>query len=349
MSMNPATPYSDESVASNARTLLSLMLLAVACVFTDIVVGIRGIDIGTDTYNYAMFFTSMRDGLVATRFEPGFVFFTRALSATGLSVTGYQMMLFAVLLLTVIVAARHYFDYLDSERGYLTFLVAGLMFLFFSPMFVNASINAVRQGLAALLVFTALLAFHRRQWRGFIVYGVLASCFHYSSLLYLAFAPMLLLNVRLLRVVAAVAFLAYCLGLTMIVVSVISPFVYNAVMDYSLSATYRAGVRIDFAVFSIFWYVLPFIMAPMVRKPFDKRIADSTAIYLVMVLPFFVLGWGNFSNRYLLPAYLATSLMVAAIFCHSRISVLRNPILLRFGLIISCAVFCYYVTRQVIV
>lgn len=349
MNMNSATSYFEESAASNARTVLSLLLLAVAFAFTDVVVGIRGIDIGTDTSNYAMFFTSMRDGLVATRFEPGFVFVTRVLSATGMSVAGYQMVLFWILLLTIIAASRRYFDYLGSERGYLTLLVAGSMLLFLSPMFVNASINAVRQGLAALLVFAALLAFHRRQWRGFFVYGVLASCFHYSSLLYLAFAPMLLLNVRLLRIVAVVAFVAYCSGVTMIVVRALSPYVYNAVMDYSLSSTYRAGVRIDFAVFSIFWYILPFIMSPFVRKPFDKRIADSTAIYLVMVLPFFVLGWGNFSNRYLLPAYLATSLMMGAIFCHSRISILRNPILLRFGLVISCAVFCYYVTHQVIV
>jgi hypothetical protein len=349
MTMNAVTPYSNESVASNARVLLSLMLLAAACVFTDVVVGIRGIDVGTDTYNYAIFFTSMRDGLVATRFEPGFVFITRILSATGMSVAGYQMALFAILLLTAVVAARHYFDYLGSERGCLTFLVAGLMFLFLSPMFVNASINAVRQGLAALLVFTALLSFHRHQWRSFVAYGVLASCFHYSSLLYLAFAPILLLNVRLQRVAAAVAFVAYCSGLSLIAVRTVSPFIYNSVMDYELSATYRSGVRIDFAVFSIFWYVLPFVMSRIVRKPFDKRITESTAVYLVMVLPFFVLGWGNFSNRYLLPAYLATSLIVAAIFFHSRISILRNPILLRFGLFFSCAVFCYYVTRQVIV
>jgi hypothetical protein len=349
MTMNSATSYFDESAASNARMLLSLMLLAIVFAFSDVVIGVRGIDIGTDTYNYAMFFTSMRNGLVSTRFEPGFVFITRVLSATGMSVKDYQMVLFAILLLTVVIATRRYFDCLGSERGYLTFLVAGLMFLFLSPMFVNASINAVRQGLAALLVFTALLAFHRRQWRGFIVYGVAASCFHYSSLLYLAFAPMLLLSVRFLRIVAVVAFVAYCLGLTLIVVRVLSPFVYNAVMDYELSSTYRAGVRIDFAVFSIFWYVLPFLMSPMVRTPFDKRITDSTAVYLVMVLPFFVLGWGNFSNRYLLPAYLATSLMIGAIFCHSRISVLRNPILLRLGLLISCAVFFYYVTHQVIV
>lgn len=349
VTMTSATSYFDNSIALGSRTMLSLMLLAAACVFADLLVGMRGLDVGTDTYNYAMYFLSSRDAVAATRFEPGFVLITRTLSVTGMSVSGYQISLFAILLTTAIVATRHYYNYLDSERGYLTFLTAGLMFLFLSPMFVNASINAVRQGLAALLVFTALLAFHRRQWRHFIVYGALASSFHYSSLLYLAFAPMLLLNLRLLRMVAAAAFVAYCTGLTLIAVRSTVPVVYNAVMDYSLSATYRSGIRIDFAVFSIFWYLLPLLMSGLVREPFSTRIKDSTAVYMVMLLPFFLLGWGNFSNRYLLPAYLATSLIVAAVFCHSRISLLRNPLLLRGGLVISCAVFCYYVTHQVIV
>jgi hypothetical protein len=349
MTSNSATPYFDHHVALNARTMLSLMLIAAAFLFVDAVVGMRGIDVGTDTYNYAMYFLSSRDGIAATRFEPGFVLITRVLSATGMSVAGYQLVLFAILLLTAMAAMRHYFHYLDSEFGYLTFVTTGLMLLLLSPMFVNASINAVRQGMAALPVFTALLAFHRRQWRSFIMYGVLATSFHYSSLLYLAFAPMLLLSMRMLRIVAAAAFLAYCTGLTLIAVRVVSPLVYNAVMDYSLSATYRSGVRIDFAVFSIFWYLLPLLMSRLVRDPFSTRIKESTAVYMVMLLPFFVLGWGNFSNRYLLPAYLATSLIVAAIFCHSRISLLRNPLLLRGGLMISCAVFFYYVTHQVVV
>ena len=68
-----------------------------------------------------------------------------------------------------------------------------------------------------------------------------------------------------------------------------------------------------------------------------------------MLLPFFLLGWGNFSNRYLLSAYLAISMMMAAIFFHSRLSMLRNPILLRVGLIVSCAVFYYYVSNQVLI
>jgi hypothetical protein len=352
-STHSVTPYVDyvgpSNVTTNARIILSLMLIGMACVFSDLLVGLRNIDVGTDTYVYAEFFKSLGGGLSETRFEPGFLLITRLLSIIGFSVKAYQMVLFGVLLLTAIVAVRRYYDYLGGKHGLLTFLIASLMFLFLSPMFVNASINAVRQGLAALLVFTALLEFQQRQWRNFFIYGALATSFHYSSLMYLVFAPLLLLNLRLLRMVAVAAFVAYCAGLTMIVVRAASPFIYNAVMDYSLSSEYKSGVRVDFALFSIFWYALPLLMAPMVRKPFDKRIKDSTAVYLVMLLPFFMVGWGNFSNRYLLPAYLAASLMVAAIFCHNRLSILRNPILLRFGLIISCAVFFYYVTNQVVV
>lgn len=347
--MNSNTAYIEESTSSNARVMLSLILVAIAGFIGAVLISKRSLDVGTDTYNYAMYFLSSRDGFVSTRFEPGFVLLTRFLSATRMSVAGYQFMLFTTLLLTIVAASKNYFDYLGRERSYLTFLVASLMFLYLSPMFVNASINAVRQGLAALLVFTALLAFQRKQWRKFFLYGLLATSFHYSSAIYLACAPTLFFSVRMLRIIAVAAFVAYCTGLTLIVVRTASPLLYNTVMDYSLSSDYRAGVRIDFAVFASFWYVLPFLMAPLVRKPISTRIKESTAVYLVMLLPFFLLGWGNFSNRYLLPAYLAASLIVAAVFCYSRLPMLRNPILLRVGLVVSCAVFSIYVIHQVIV
>ena len=352
-SMTPSTPYFEaegpSNVTLNARILLSLILIALVCLFTDVLVGTRGIDVGTDTYVYAGFFESLKGGGYETRFEPGFLLLANVLSFIGFNVEGYQMALFGILLLTGIIAARHYYAYLGGGNGVLTFIIASLMFLLLSPMFVNASINAVRQGLSALLIFTALLAFQQRRWGTFLIYGVLATSFHYSAVMYLVFAPLLLFNLKFLRLVALVAFTAYCAGLTMIVVRAVSPMIYNTVMDYSLAAKYKSGVRIDFAVFSIFWYLLPFMVAAMVRKPFDSRLKDSTAVYLVMLLPFFIVGWGNFSNRYLLPAYLAISLMVAAVFCHNRLSIFRNPILLRGGLIVSCAVFFYYVTNQVIV
>lgn len=348
-----ATPYLEYSrvsnVTTNARVILSMMLIGAACLFVDLVVGLRGIDVGSDTYVYAQVFQLLHSGFIETRFEPGFLLITRLMSLAGLSVHTYQCVLFGLLLLMAIAAARHYFDYLGGTRGRMTFVIAGLAFLFISPMFVNASINAVRQGLASLPVFIALLAFHQRQWRSFFIWGVIATSFHYSSLVYLAFAPLLLVNLKLLRIVALLAFVAYCTGITMIVVRAAVPSLYNAVMDYSLASKYKSGVRIDFAAFSIFWYFLPFMLSSVVREPFSTRLKDSTAVYLVMLLPFFALGWGNFSNRYLLSAYMAISLMVAAIFFYSRLPFLRNPILLRGGLLIACAVFYYYVVHQVLV
>ncbi|WP_049623638.1 EpsG family protein [Frateuria defendens] len=346
--MQPAIAY-DESHSSlvNARILLSLMLLAAACLFADAVVGLRGIDVGTDTHVYAAYFVSLREGVGGTRFEPSFVLFTHALSSAGMSLHAYQASLFALMLLTVFVASRRYFDYLGSERGYLGFLVAALMWLFLSPTFVNGAINAVRQGVASMLVFTALLAFHRRQWRAFFVYGALAVSFHYSSLLYLACAPVLLLSERMLRLAAAAAFLAYCSGLTMLLVRTGVPVLYNMVMAYSPNAVYRAGVRLDFALFSIFWYLLPYVLGRLVREPFDRRIQHGAAIYLAELLPFFLIGWGNYSNRYLLPAWMSASLMLAAMCFHSRLAPLRNPVLLRGGLVVACGVFAYYVTHMV--
>ncbi|WP_333679002.1 EpsG family protein [Dyella sp.] len=349
-SVTPYVEYSNRSnISTNARHVLSMLLILAACLFVDLVVGTRGIDVGSDTREYAYSYHEFLGGSAHTRYEPGFVLVTRLISALGASLQMYQCVLFALLLLMAVLASRRYFDYLGGTRGHLTFLSASLMFLLVSPMFVNASINAVRQGLASLPVFIALMAFQQRQWRAFFIYGAIGTCFHYSALVYLAFAPLLLLNLKLLRIAAIIGFVAYCSGLTMMVVRAALPLVYDAVMDYELGSKYKSGVRIDFAVFSIFWYVLPFMASGLVRKPYNTRIKDSATVYLVMLMPFFMLGWGNFSNRYLFSAYLAISLMMAGIFFHSRLSMLRNPILLRVGLIASCAVFYYYVSNQVLV
>jgi EpsG-like putative glucosyltransferase len=335
--------------AANARVVLSLLLLLAVCTVAMIVVSSRSIDVGTDTHVYVGFFLSMRHGFVETRLEPGFVALTRLASASGMSVAAYQATLFGILLVGAMIAARRYYVYLASTRGFLTFLSAVLLFLFVSPMFVNASINTVRQGLAAPLVFAALLAFHQRRWGSFALLGAAASSLHYSSLLYLACAPVLLLSLRKQRIIAGVGLLAYCSGLSMLVVRAAVPALYNDVMNYHVDAVYRAGVRYDFALFSLFWYLFPFMASRLVQAPFSERIKQSTAVYMAMVLPFFLLGWGNFSNRYLLVPWVAASFLVAAMVCQSRTPLLRHAVLLRGGLVMACGLFCYYVTHQVII
>jgi hypothetical protein len=344
-----STSRYDNTAAANSGTVINMVLLLAAGVFGCWLVGTRGLDIGTDTSTYATFFHYLGGGTFQTRLEPGFVLFSYLLKQAGFDVIGYQIALFALLLVIIAVSSRRYFDYLDATRGYLIFLCASLMLLYLSPMFVNASINAVRQGLASLLVFAALLAFQQRKWWPFVLYGVVASSLHLSSLMYLAFAPLLFVRARVLRYAAALAFLMYCTGVSLILVRALVPPLYDFVMTYTFDPDYRAGVRIDFAVFSIFWYVLPLLLAPLVRSPYRERIKESTAVYLVMLLPFFAIGWGYFSNRYLLPAWLATSLILAAILCQSRIAPLRNPLLIWMGLIVACPVFYYYVTNVIVI
>lgn len=350
MHANAALPtFRHGHATANGRLVLSVILLIAVGAFGCWLVGARSLEVGTDTSTYATFFERFDQGPIDTRMEPGFVFISYLLSRLHLGVQGYQTALFGFLLLTVCVSARRYFNYLDAKRGYLNLLSASLMLLFLSPMFVNASINTVRQGLSALLVFAALLSFQQRKWWLFIVYGVVATSMHLSSLLYLAFAPALLLNARLLRYGAAFAFVLYCSGLSMTLVRALAPAAYSLVMTYAANPNYRSGVRIDFALFSIFWYALPLLLAPLLHQPYREKIKDSTAVYLVMLLPFYAIGWGSYSNRYLLPAFLSASLMLAAIMCYGRFALLRNSLLVSMGLVASCGVFYFYVTRVIII
>lgn len=346
-----AAPYAPPRAAPHAeatRGLGVLVLLAVAA-FACWVVGGRPLHIGEDTETYAAFFDALGAGLPETRLEIGFVYLSYALRRLGLGLQGYQTALFALMLLAAAVAVRINHRRFPPTVAYPTLLCASLMLLFISPMFVNASINAVRQGLAAPLVFAALLCFQQRRWVGFAILGAVAASLHTSSLLYLLCAPALLLKPNLLRTVALLACLAYVAGLTMKVVSIGLPSLYTTVMEYTANDNYRAGVRIDFAVFTLFWYLLMLGVAPWVRAEARRALADAASVYLVMALPFFMIGWGYFSNRYLLPAWMAMSLILAAACCYSRIAPLRHPLVLGTGLLASCGVLYVFVSRGIVI
>lgn len=349
MTQTPVLPVPAANRSEAAASGLSFLLVVLAVAFGCWVVGSRGIDVGTDTRVYAGFFEGLGHTKVQTRLESGFVFISYVIRKLGFGVHGYQGALFGLLLLTAFIACRKYYRLLAAERGFMTFFAASVMLLYFSPMFVNGAINAVRQGLAALLIFTALMAFQRRQFFQFLVFGGIASSLHVSSLMYLACAPALLVNAKVLRYIAAAAFLLYVTGLSMKLVQALVPELYAFVMTYAMNPDYKSGVRVEFAVFSIFWYVLPHALAPLIREQQREYVLQSAAVYLVMVIPFFAVGWGSYSNRFLLPAWLSASLIVAAVICWNRVTVVRNPLLIHLGLIVSCGALYYYVRNVIVI
>ena len=327
----------------------TVMLLVAVATFACWLIATRSLDTGTDTQVYATFFSNLANRPIETRLEPGFVYISMFVHGLGFGIPGYQAVLFGLLLVTVLISTRAFYRYLGATIGYITFLSAAGMLLLLSPVFVNSSINAVRQGLAALLVFTALMAFEQRQWRRFCAYGLIAILLHFSSALYIAFAPVLFLGYRRLRYVAVAAFIIYASGASMDLVRSLSPALYSIAMEHAANLNYRSGVRLDFALFSMAWYALPFIAAPLVQEPYRERLKQATSLYLVMLLPFFMIGWGFFSNRYLLPAWQAASLIVGAMLSLSRFRLLRSPALIDLGLLFAVGIFYYYVQTGIVI
>lgn len=326
------------SYASIIRLALRIIVLAVICTGTSILVGSRGIDVGTDTSSYIQVFKWSKEAF--PYFEPGFSVVTYGLAQLGLGQAGYLTGLYLVLLATVLVSTRKYWQYLGREQDYLVFLAASLMMLFLSPMFTTASINILRQGLSALLVFTALLSFHQRQWWQFVFFGIVAASFHYSALNYLFFAPVLLLGRRMVWPVAIVSAVLYLSGLSEIMVKIAVPSAYTFLINYG---NYEGGIELKDALFSLFCLAIPFLLSDLTYSPYNQRIKSSGAVFLVMLLPFFAVGWGGYPTRYLFTAWLSLSLIVAAIICNSRVTLLRTYLFNGVGLIVSSAVFYIYI------
>lgn len=330
---------------TQAWFVLGAAAMVAACSIALYSVALRDLDQGTDTHVYAGWYLSLRGGEPATRFEPLFVGVSRLASALGLGVLAWQGLMFALLLAGAALATRAYARLIGVRPRHLAPLAMALLLL--SPVLVNAAINATRQGLAAFPVIVALVAFQQRRWLAFVVAGAVATGMHYSSLLYLVLAPVLLLPPRALRLVCVAAFACYACGLTMAAVRVASPALYAAVMAYGPNAVYRSGVRLDFAVFSFAWFALPLMLARTVRQPQASGIVRAQGIYLVLLLPFLLVGWGNYSNRYLLPAWLFASIVVAAVCVESRLPPLRHPLTAGALLLLAGGVFALFVAHGV--
>jgi hypothetical protein len=336
-------PTRSSEIPHSASRLVTRVLgaLPVVCasVLMSVLVATRGLDVGTDTRVYAEFFRSLDHASVDSRVEPGFTFISHALRVVGFGVTGYQAGLCVLLLITVLVSTKVFFRHVGQASGYVTYLTAAFAMLLVSPSFVAAAINVIRQGLASLLVCAALFAFQGRRWA-----MLAATTLHYSSLLFMMCAPLLLLPRWTQHIFTVIAFLCYVSDASMLAVRNISPGLFATVMDYGASATYRTGTRVDFALFSVASYVVLRIAMRSVQRRARQEVVDATSVYLVLLIPFFAFGWGSFSDRYLLAAWLSTSLLMGAVLSLSRIPLLRDPLLLRFGVLFAAAIFYWRVT-----
>ncbi len=100
----------------------------------------------------------------------------------------------------------------------------------------------------------------------------------------------------------------YMTGLSMkcikFISSVSSVNLYEQIINYGVKSGYKTGVRLDFAIFTLVVGLLFYGLAKLtLQGTLQKRFFNLLKIYWILSLPFFIFGFGAYSDRYLLPAW----------------------------------------------
>jgi hypothetical protein len=253
----------NRSIADVNRAIeLFAVFFVIAVVSHD--VSNRPFDMEGDTAVYISFFNDLNSGLENPfqTFEPGFIGVVRLFGYLSLD---YQSFFY---LITFMFLWSYYFlikAVFGAESRWSLFVFAAVLFY---PFFLSLTANVIRQGFAMCFINLALCCSAREYWRRGVVYTLLATLFHKSSVVYF---PVILFRRLVLKVGVSglvglwlSVSLASYLKLFVLLVVVLFDFSYSygLAVNYTDvdSADYITGFRWDFWAFSSVAVVLLVIL-----------------------------------------------------------------------------------------
>ncbi|WP_169447646.1 EpsG family protein [Paenibacillus daejeonensis] len=182
----------------NAGTKISYLVLSLTPLF--IVSGLRGSNIGTDTWNYLRGFrniatTSFNNVFSLERWEPGYLIINKLSS-----IISYNEQVILIVTSFLSLAGVGYFIYKNSTN------VVFSLYLFVSLYLYLFSFNGIRQAIAISIIAIGFHYIINRKLIRYIVVVALASLFHQTSILLLVlyFIYGLRANIKVLALLASV-------------------------------------------------------------------------------------------------------------------------------------------------
>lgn len=323
-------------VTRTRGTILGDVLLGICLVTLVLVIGTRDVSVGTDTSSYLEYYHRVQScRCLDGRFELGFKVLTLLIAITGASATTYLSIL-AGLLIVLTWAFLKNLSSLVRFNSAVRWKVrlAVLACVLISPFFFQGSVNVLRHGLSAFFLLNATILMLRGKWFGATTSAVLSVLFHRTALLYLVVLPLFLtVRARRYKMLFAISLLllaiAYGLGFTEELTRRIPPIagmnVHQMFAEYRAFAVhYTSGVRMDFLLFSVGWFVLGLVASKYIVPPIYRPLyEDVVNLYGVFLIPFFLFGWGNYSDRLLfvpwqlIPAVVGGAIALGRLRIHS--------------------------------
>jgi hypothetical protein len=220
---------------------------------------------------------------------------------------------------------------LTSKFWYSILIFFGVLFL--SDWYLVGTTNSFRQGLSLPFLYLSLSYLSDRKVRYSIFYFLISISLHHSSLLILPVFILTFFNHRSVFFIFFTLAFSYVLGLNEFIVKVISDFsglgVYEKIKYYSGSYGLWIGLQIDLFLYTIFWPIM--ICFGLFFKIFDDfgfdAVRRANRTYMILALPYFIFGFGDFSNRYAYICWLFIPILQAIALSNLKISVFYRSLL----------------------
>lgn len=277
----------------------------------SLVTGLRPVSVGSDTALYSAIYDEALSGQeLSHRFEFLYEWLLRLFSFFSLGKGVYFSFLSAFSLFFVVLSFFNINRYFSSSTGDAGLFVYGFLLLTTSIFFYAVQVNVIRQGVSCFALFCFYSCILNRRY-GFIFFfsAFVALGFHSTAILFILLAVGLMFSYRaVLGGVVILSFLYSAGGAEFLlrqVSSLLGFDLYGKVVEYGAGFEYVSGVRLDFVVFSLsLGGLLDFLGRFLGSSVHREKFLSCVKIYWLFLVPFFVLGFGAFSDRLLLNAWL---------------------------------------------
>ena len=275
-----------------------------------ILASLRDFSVGSDTSRYVGYFLSATES-DHTRHEPGFNAFVNAVAS--FSEEPRVFLFFVVIIVTTLLAAAFYkyFRFLFNTTPGPGDILIFLSLTLFSSWYFVAFANGIRQGISISALYLALyfLSVERKLFVS-LTFFIFSASFHLSSFLLLPFVLFVFFPFRFVFFFWLVFGFFYPLGINEFLVKFVSEFfglgLYESIRFYSITVSEAGagryeGFSISFFGYTILWPLVFFFLASSTRllSELEKsRWFVIVKVYMILCFPYFVFGFGPFSNRY---------------------------------------------------
>ncbi|OCH97553.1 hypothetical protein A8135_13730 [Legionella jamestowniensis] len=294
--------------------LYAFFLILPIIILLSLAVGFRPSEIGSDTINYIKYYNAI--GLFY--FEAPFEFLFNLVATLFFSFDCPVGVFFTCLSVINFIIIGFISNRITYYIGYRIFWVL-MIFLNLSPFFLNVQTNVIRQGTATLsLLLFYILLLTRSKSLNLILVALLATGFHKSTIIFILCSILTLFSYQ--TVFRSVFFLAalYTSNIMTRIIFLVSKYLpvdlYGIISSYGRNTGYKIGNRLDFVIFTFtagafFYYMSKYFLNSIDREKFLQLVK----IYWILTIPFFLLGFGAYADRYLLPAWLYLSILSAVL------------------------------------